>query len=73
MANNKILALVLLVVGFILLFLAYQSSQSMGDQVTEAITGEFTDPTIWYLILGAASAVAGVGMLLFGRPTGNTN
>lgn len=67
MATNKVLALVLLVVGLILLFLAYQSSQSLGDQVSEAVTGRFTDSTIWFLILGAASAVAGVGMLMFGR------
>ncbi|ANB02361.1 DUF3185 family protein [Ectothiorhodospira sp. BSL-9] len=69
MATNKILALVLIVVGLILLFLAYQSSQSVGDQLTEAVTGRFTDSTIWFLLLGAASAVAGVGMLLFGRST----
>ncbi|MGY6552954.1 MAG: DUF3185 family protein [Wenzhouxiangella sp.] len=65
--NNRILAIVLLVVGLILLFFAYQSSQSLGDQVTEAVTGRFTDSTIWFLILGAASAVAGVGLLLFGN------
>lgn len=73
MTNKRILALVLLIVGFILLFLAYQSSQSMGDQVTEAVTGEFTDPTIWYLILGAASAVAGASMLFLGKSKGNAN
>lgn len=67
MANNKILGLVLLVVGLILLFFAYQSSQSLGDQVSEAVTGRFTDSTTWFLILGAASAVAGVGMLLLGK------
>lgn len=67
MTSNRILALVLLVVGLILLFLAYQSSQSLGDQVTEAVTGRFTDSTTWYLLLGAASAVAGVGLLFFGR------
>lgn len=71
MVNNKILALVLLVVGVILLFFAYQSSQSLGDQVTEAVTGRFTDSTIWFLIVGAASAVAGVGLLLFGRSASN--
>ncbi len=64
--NNKVLAIVLLVVGAILLFFAYQSSQSLGDQVSEALTGSFTDSTIWFLILGAASAAAGVGLLLFG-------
>lgn len=71
MMSNKILGLVLLVVGLILLFFAYQSSQSLGDQVTEAVTGRFTDSTIWYLILGAASAVAGVGLLLFNKAGSN--
>lgn len=71
MASRKILAFVLLVVGLILLFFAYQSSQSVGDQVTEAVTGRFTDSTIWFLVLGAASAAAGVGLLLFGRSAGH--
>lgn len=70
MTTNRVLALVLLVVGLILLFFAYQSSQSLGDQVTEAFTGSFTDSTTWFLILGAASAVAGVGMLFFGKSAG---
>lgn len=65
--NHKILGAVLLVVGLILLFFAYQSSQSLGDQVSEAVTGRFTDATIWYLILGAASAAAGVGLFAFGK------
>ncbi|QOC22041.1 DUF3185 family protein [Wenzhouxiangella sp. AB-CW3] len=65
--NSKILGIVLLVVGAILLFFAYQQSQSLGDQVSEAFTGRFTDSTIWFLILGAASAAAGVGLLLFGK------
>lgn len=67
MTNNRILALVMMAVGLILLLIAYQSSQSMGDQVTEALTGRFTDSTIWLLIIGAASAVAGIGMLVSGR------
>ena len=71
MAGNRILALVLLVVGLILLFFAYQSSQSLGDQVSEAVTGRFTDSTTWFLILGAASAAAGIGLLLFGRSARN--
>lgn len=65
--NNRILAIVLLVVGLILLFFAYQSSQSLGDQVTEAFTGRFTDSTTWFLILGAVSTVAGIGLLLFNK------
>lgn len=71
MASNKILALVLLVVGLVLLFFAYQSSQSLGDQVSEAVTGRFTDSTLWFLILGAASTAAGIGLLLFGKSSSN--
>ncbi|MFP3874990.1 MAG: DUF3185 family protein [Thiohalophilus sp.] len=41
----------------------------MGDQVTEAVTGRFTDSTIWFLIFGAASTVAGFGLLLSARST----
>ena len=67
--NNKILGIVLLVVGLILLFFAYQSSQSLGDQVSEALTGRFTESTIWFLIFGAASTAAGVGLLIFGKST----
>lgn len=65
--NHKVLGIVLLVVGLILLFFAYQSSQSIGDQLTEAVTGRFTDSTIWFLVLGAASAAGGLGLLFFGR------
>ncbi len=69
MMNNKILAITLIVVGLVLLFFGYQSSQGLDDQITEAVTGNFTDSTIWFLILGAVSTVAGIGLLLFGGST----
>lgn len=60
MSGNKILGLVLLVVGLILLYFGWQSSQSVGDQITETFTGRFTDSTMWFLILGGAAAVGGI-------------
>ncbi|MGP9801310.1 DUF3185 family protein [Rheinheimera sp. NSM] len=71
MINNRILAIVLLVVGVLLLFFGYQASESLGEQVTEAVTGRFTDSTTWFLILGAASAMAGVWLLLMGKSAHN--
>ncbi|QEW07521.1 DUF3185 family protein [Nitrincola iocasae] len=71
MTSNKILALVLLVVGLILLFFAYQSSQGLDDQVSEAVTGNFTDSTIWFLIIGIASTLVGAGLLMFGKSASN--
>lgn len=70
--THKTLAFILLAVGLILLFFAYQSSQSLGDQVTEAFTGRFTDGTTWLVLFGAAAAVGGFGMLVFGG-TGSTH
>lgn len=63
---NRAIGLALLVAGLALLYFGWQSSQSVGDQLTEAFTGNFTDQTMWYLI-GGAAAVAGGGFLLVFR------
>jgi len=67
MGSNQVLAIVLLIVGGILLYFGFQSSQSLGDQLSEAVTGRFTDSTMWYFIAGGALSAAGVGMLFFKR------
>ena len=59
MSGNKILGVVLLVIGAILLFFGYNASQSLGDQLTETLTGKFTDDTMWYIMAGSASVVVG--------------
>jgi uncharacterized membrane protein HdeD (DUF308 family) len=64
MKNNQILAVALLVAGAILLYFGYQASQSLGDQLSETLTGRFTDSTTWYFILGAVAAVSGVILLV---------
>ncbi len=64
MSTHQIIGLVLLVVGAILLYFGYQSSQGLEDQVYETFTGRFTDSTLWLLISGAVAAVAGIGLLL---------
>jgi len=56
-----------LVVGVILLYFGWQSSQSLGDQLTEAVTGRFTDNTMWFIIGGAAAVIAGAFMAFVRR------
>ncbi|KAA0696888.1 DUF3185 family protein [Halopseudomonas laoshanensis] len=58
----KPLGIVLLVVGVLLLVFGFQSSQSLGDQVTETFTGRFTDGTMFMIIGGAAALAAGAFM-----------
>lgn len=67
MASQKLVGIVLLVVGLLLLFFGWQSSESLGDQLSESVTGRFTDATMWYLIAGAAATVAGAFLAFFRR------
>jgi hypothetical protein len=67
MGNKQIVGMVLLVVGLILLYFGWQSSQSIGDQLTEAVTGQYTDPTMWYIIGGAAAVIAGLFLAVLRR------
>jgi len=67
MNTYRIIGVVLLVLGVALLFLGYQSSQGIDDQISETLTGNYTQSTIWYLLLGAVSTAAGGAALLLGR------
>jgi hypothetical protein len=67
MATNKIVGIVLIVVGAVLLYFGYQASDAPLEQVRETVTGDYSDRTMLYLIGGAAAAVAGVLLTLFGK------
>lgn len=66
MSPYRILGIVLLVLGAALLIVGLNASDSVGDQVSEALTGKYTDSTTWYLIGGAVAGVAGLALMLFG-------
>ncbi|MCB2427706.1 DUF3185 family protein [Methylophaga pinxianii] len=66
MGSPKLLGIVLVIVGIILLVFGFNASQSLGDQVTETVTGRFTDETMWYIIGGAVAVVVG-GFLALGK------
>jgi len=67
MSTTKLAALVLIVVGGGLLYFGYSASESALESVTETMTGRYSDGTTMYLIGGAACAVVGAGLLLFGK------
>ena len=68
MNSQRILGLVLLVLGIILLIFGLNASESVTDTVKEGLTGRFTDKTMWYLVGGAVMSVAGAGLAFFGGP-----
>ncbi|SEO14680.1 Protein of unknown function [Salinihabitans flavidus] len=67
MSQSNILGLVVLAVGSLLLFFAWRASSAPVDQLSEALTGRFTDNTMWYLVGGLVGIVVGLGLLLRGR------
>lgn len=67
MTPARILGIVLVVVGIILLGIGYNATQSFGEEVSEAVTGKYTDETTWYFIAGAAAAVGGLLLAIFGK------
>lgn len=67
MKTPQILGLAIFIVGIMLLFFGYQSSQGLEDQLHETFTGRLTDSTMWMYISGAATAVIGLGLMLFKR------
>ena len=67
MSMTQILGAVALVIGLMLLGFAYQASNAPMEQVSDALTGRYTNQTMWYLIVGIAAAVGGVLLVAFGR------
>jgi hypothetical protein len=62
MKDNKLMGLMLLVAGATLLFFGWRSSESLGEQLTETITGRFTDQTMLFIVGGAVCLAAGLYM-----------
>jgi len=66
MSPQRILGIVLLVVGIVLLVMGVNASHSVADQVSNTITGKFTQATTWYIVGGIGAALVGLLMVLFG-------
>jgi drug/metabolite transporter (DMT)-like permease len=63
----QILGIVAFAVGAVLLGFAYHASNAPFDQLSNTLTGRFTDRTMWYFVLGAAAALGGALLVLFGK------
>lgn len=64
---NKAVGIVLLVIGVILLILGFNASESFASEVSETVTGNPTNRSIWFLLGGAVATVAGLIGVLRGR------
>jgi hypothetical protein len=66
MGPNRIIGIVLVVVGVALLIVGVNASHSVGDQLSNTFTGKFTSSTMWYILGGIALGVVGILMAALG-------
>ena len=64
MKQNKIIGIILLVIGAIALYFGFNATNAPMEEVTEAFTGRYSDQTMLYLICGAVAVIAGLVMLI---------
>ena len=64
---KQVIGIALLVLGVVLLGMAYNSYHSAASGISRAVTGASTDKTVWFLVGGIAGTVLGLGGLLW-RP-----
>jgi drug/metabolite transporter (DMT)-like permease len=57
---NKILSIVLLVVGIVLIVYGINASNSAASGVYRAFTGTPTDKTVWLLVIGIVLGLVGL-------------
>ncbi len=57
--NMGILGIAVLVLGAVLLGFGYHFSETPVDQISNALTGRYTDNTMWYIIVGIALMIGG--------------
>jgi hypothetical protein len=69
MNAQRILGIVLLVVGLVVLILGMNASHSVADQVSNTFTGRFTQATTWYILGGGAAGLFGL-LLALSAPRG---
>ncbi len=66
MGQQRIIGIVLLILGVGLLIVGMNASHSITDQVSNTFRGRFTDATTWYIVGGIAMGVVGMLMLAIG-------
>lgn len=64
MKQNKMIGIILLVVGVIALYFGFNATNAPMEEMTEAFTGQYSDNTMMYLIGGAVAGIAGLVMLV---------
>jgi hypothetical protein len=64
---KSIFGIALLVIGIVLLCMAFDSYHSASSHVSRVFTGASTDKTIWLVVGGIAGTALGLGGLIYSK------
>jgi hypothetical protein len=67
MNTRTIIAIAIAAVGVVLLMIGFNASDAPVDQITKTFTGNYTDATMRYFIVGTAAVVGGGLLAVFGK------
>ena len=67
MSERRILGLAILAIGIVLIVFGVTATHGMNEELSKAVTGKYTDETMWYIIGGIFLVVIGGGMSLLRR------
>lgn len=67
MISRKLVGLILVVAGGGLLYFGINAAESPMEELSQTLTGRYSDETMIYLIGGGVAAVAGLALLFKGR------
>lgn len=64
MALQRIVGVILLVVGVGMLLFGLNAADSLTEEVAESLTGRYTNATTWYILGGLAMSLLGGAITL---------
>lgn len=64
---NRILGLLVLVIGIICLGFGLNSTNAVSEQLVEGVTGRYTEHTMWYILGGISAIIVGGALFLTSR------
>jgi hypothetical protein len=67
MNSKSIFGITVIVVGLVLLGFAQHASEAPADQISDMMTGRYSDTTVTYFVIGIAAIVFGGLSIAFGR------
>lgn len=66
MPINRISGAALFALGLLLLIFAYNATQAPVEEITQNLTGNYSDKTMWYFVGAVVAIVGGILLGVFG-------